>query len=128
MFWENLAEYEFEDAVEKLAERVKEKSSGKITLFVTPYPHNGIGNFFGGKDYTDSTRHDTDKLNFNGHNIRDYVDVLEEIAVKYGIPVLNLHNISGFYWRVHTSDGCHPNTEGHKWLAEQIEKAIRKLL
>jgi len=38
----------FESAVRRLAERVTEKRKGKITLFVTPYPHNGIGNFYGG--------------------------------------------------------------------------------
>lgn len=118
----------FYRAVDEICKSIKKYRDVNKTLIVTPYPHTGIGNFLGGKDYNDSTRHDTDKLNFNGHSLIDYVNVLEEIAKRYEIPVLNLHKVPGFNWKVHTSDGCHPNTEGHKWLAEQIGKAIKELL
>ena len=58
----------------------------------------------------------------------DYVNVLEKVAGEYGIPVLNLHTVTGFEWEKHTIDGCHPNPEGHIWLADQIEKAILSLI
>lgn len=118
----------FYRAVDEICKKISNCRKVNKTLIVTPYPHNGIGNFFGGKDYNDAIRHNTDTPNFNGHSLIDYVNVLEEIAAEYGIPVLNLHCISGFEWKTHTIDGCHPNSEGHMWLAEQIKKVIKKLL
>ncbi len=98
------------------------------TLIVTPYPHNGIGNFAGGSDFMDRSRHDTSARNYNGHCLEDYVDALEEISAKYNIPVLNLHKEKGFDWKKHTLDGCHPNPEGHIWLAEHIKPLIKRNL
>ena len=50
-FWSDRSIYgyteqHFESAVRTLVQRVIEKRQGKITLFVTPYPHNGIGNVY----------------------------------------------------------------------------------
>ena len=118
----------FTRAVTEICKKCTECRDVKKTLIVTPYPHNGIGNFYGGKDCKDSSRHDTDEINFNGHKLEDYVNVLEKVAEEYGIPVLNLHKVKGFDWRAHTSDGCHPNAEGHLWLAEKLEKAITKMM
>lgn len=28
--------------------------------------------------------------------------------------------------RALTSDGCHPNEDGHRWLAEKVEDALRE--
>ena len=118
----------FYRAVDEICKKISDCRDVKKTLIVTPYPHNGIGNFMGGKNHSDATRHDTDNINYNGHILADYVNVLECVAKEYGIPTLNLHNVPGFDWKIHTTDGCHPNTDGHKWLADQIEKAILKLL
>jgi lysophospholipase L1-like esterase len=118
----------FEDAVKKLAERVKEKRSGKITLFVTPYPHNGIGNFLGGKTFNDSTRHDTTEKNYNGHTLKDYADVMADICDKNGIPCLYLFDDFGFSWQKHTGDGCHPNKEGHTLIAKAVTEKLKKLI
>ena len=118
----------FYRAVDEICKKISNSRCVNKTLIITPYPHNGIGNFFGGKDYNDASRHDTDELNFNGHRLIDYVKVIEEIATEYGIPVMNLHDVSGFDWKVHTTDGCHPNIGGHRWLAEKIGEAINKLL
>ena len=118
----------FYSAVNEMFKKISEKRNVKKTLIVTPYPHNGIGNFYGGKDSNDSSTHDTDAVNYNGHQLIDYVNTLEELAGKYGIPVLNLHEIPGFDWKKHTTDGCHPNKEGHIWLANQIENKIRMIM
>ena len=114
-------------AVDKICKRISDSGCAHKTLIVTPYPHNGVGNFYGGNDYEHSSRHDTDVLNYNGHKLVDYVNVLEKIATEYNISVLNLHKVSGFDWKAHTTDGCHPNTCGHKWLAEKICDDINKL-
>ena len=124
---ENAQEDGFYRAVTEICKKCSECRDVKKTLIVTPYPHNGIGNFLGGKDYNDSSRHNTDEVNFNGHRLIDYVNALEEIADKYSIPVLNLHKVKGFDWKIHTSDGCHPNIDGHLWLADKIQKAIENL-
>jgi lysophospholipase L1-like esterase len=117
----------FESAVRKLAERVKEKRKGKITLFVTPYPHNGIGNFCGGSSWKDSSRHDTSEKNYNEHTLKEYVDTIVKICNENGIPCLNLFDDFGFCWQKHTSDGCHPNEEGHILLAKVITEKLKAL-
>ena len=119
----------FEHAVSSLIEHVKEKRAGKLTLFVTPYPHNGIGNYLGGEDWRKaSSRHDTDALNFNGHTLGDYVEVIDRLCKENDIPCLNLFEDFGFSWREHTSDGCHPNEEGHKIIAAAVRKKLEELL
>lgn len=117
----------FEFAIRKLAEQVKEKRNGKITLFVTPYPHNGIGNFFGGCDWKSSTRHDTSEKNYNEHTLKDYVDVITMICGENDIPCLNLFEDFGFLWQEHTIDGCHPNKEGHILISKSIVEKLKTL-
>lgn len=114
----------FLNAVRKIFNYCVSLGKGKDTLIVTPYPHNGIGNFYGGKTHEESSRHDTDCVNYNGHRLIDYVSVLDSEAKALGLRVLNLHNIPDFDWKIHTSDGCHPNPEGHRWLAEKIAREL----
>jgi lysophospholipase L1-like esterase len=115
-------------ALHKICKRIKEVRGDKPTLFVTPYPHHGIGNFVGGEHFKDKSEHDTTEVNFNGQVIADYVDTLNKVCGEYGIPVLDLHRTEGFDWRTMTSDGCHPNPVGHKWLADKVTAAIEKLI
>ena len=118
----------FSHALKTIIEHVKAVRGDKITLFVTPYNHNGIGNFLGGEWWRDSSRHDTDAKNFNGHILSDYVEAITNACEKYGVPCLDLHKDFTFDWRAHTSDGCHPNPEGHKLLAEAVVMKIRELM
>ncbi|MBE7043464.1 MAG: SGNH/GDSL hydrolase family protein [Ruminococcaceae bacterium] len=115
----------FAGAVERLCQTLTEMRKGKKTLLVTPYSHHGIGNFQGGETYQTSSEHDTTEINFNGHVLQDYVDSIVKIGEKWKIPVLNLHETPGFNWNIHTIDGCHPNQEGHLWLADQMEYILR---
>lgn len=118
----------FAFAADRLCERVKIGRAGKPTLFVTPYPHNGIGNFSGGKSATDASRHDTTAVNFNGHVLADYCAALRASCKKADIDCLDLHD--GFYFdhRLHTLDGCHPNAEGHKLLCDAIASKLEDIL
>ena len=118
----------FSVAVDALCRHVKETREGKTALFVSPYPHNGIGNFFGGKDEKDSSRHDTSEKNLVGHVLRDYVAVLEEACAKYEIPFLNLHRDFPFDHEKHTMDGCHPNDLGMYRMASVIGPVVAKAL
>lgn len=118
----------FDHALDTICQHIKEARDGKITLFVTPYPHNGIGNYEGGAKWNDSNRHDTNALNFNGHKLEDYVSTIEKVATKHGIPCLNLHKDFEFDWREHTTDGCHPNEKGHELLAAAIFEKLNSLV
>ena len=110
----------FAHAFETVCDYIRRVRAGKLTLIVTPYPHNGVGNFLGGETWKTSSRHDTDAANYCGHTLSEYVSVMEETARRYGIPVLNLHRDLAFDHRRHTLDGCHPNEEGRRLLAEAI--------
>ena len=118
----------FAHAFETVCTYIRRVRAGKLTLIVTPYPHNGVGNFRGGETWRTASRHDTDAINYCGHTLTDYASVMEEIAVRYGIPVLNLHRNFAFDHRQHTLDGCHPNEEGHRLLAEAIGDQLEALL
>lgn len=97
-------------------------------LLVTPYPHHGHGNFLGGEGFKDANDHDTDAVNYNGHTLKDYADVVASVAAEEGIAVLKLFEKEGFDWRVHTIDGCHPNEAGHAWLADRVDEALSELI
>lgn len=118
----------FANAMDTICQYIQSVRAGKITLIVTPYPHNGVGNFQGGETWKTASRHDTEAVNFCGHTLSDYATVMEEACLKYGIPCLNLHKNFAFDHLLHTLDGCHPNEEGHRLLAEAIEKKLRTLL
>jgi lysophospholipase L1-like esterase len=118
----------FQYAVRKLIEKILLNRDKQSVVFVTPYRHNGVGNYENGKDWLDSNRHDTDTKNYNGHTLKDYVDVIAALCREYGVPCLNLYEKTDFDWKEHTIDGCHPNEMGHKIIAAHIEDAIRAAL
>ena len=118
----------FAHAMETVCAYIGRVRAGKLTLVVTPYPHNGVGNFLGGETWRTSSRHDTDAVNFCGHTLSEYAAVMEETCLKYGIPCLNLHKNFAFDHRLHTLDGCHPNEEGHRLLAEAIANKLKSLM
>jgi len=97
-------------------------------FLVTPYPHHGVGNFAGGSHFKDASEHDTDEKSFNGQVLKDYADATVRLGGEYGIPVLSLFEAEDFVWQKHTLDGCHPNAEGHRILAEHITAFLKKAL
>lgn len=69
----------------------------------------------------------------------NYVNVLKEVGMLYGVPVLDLyHNstlrpwdnnfISEFYHGTSSTDRTHLNTNGHKRIAPMISDFIKELL
>jgi lysophospholipase L1-like esterase len=118
----------FVHAVKALCRYAASVRKGKITLFVTPYPHNGVGNYLGGETWRTASRHDTDALNFCGHTLAEYASEIEEVCRLHGLPCLNLHRDFAFDHRIHTLDGCHPNEEGHRLLARAIGDHLERLI
>ena len=115
----------FDNAIRTLCRGLLELFPKENLFFLTPYPHHGIGNFAGGSHWRESSEHDTDNVNFVGHTLSDYADVLCKICGEYGIRVLDLRKAEpAFDWRTLTVDGCHPNPAGHRWLAERIMEAM----
>ncbi len=119
----------FTEALVAILDGVREFLPKERILFVTPYPHHGIGNFHGGQAHTESSEHDTDTLNYMGYTLSDYSDAIVAFCTQHDIPVLDLRKDSvPFDWRTMTSDGCHPNPAGHRWLAERIGERIQAML
>ncbi|MBO7534317.1 MAG: SGNH/GDSL hydrolase family protein, partial [Victivallales bacterium] len=118
----------FANAIRSICDYCKTERKDRLTLLVTPYPHHGTGNYFGGATWNTSSKHDTSEKNYNGHVLQDYVEEINHAAHAAGLPVLDLHQTKGFDWRKHTIDGCHPNPLGHQWLAEQIIAMLKRLL
>ena len=65
--------------------------------------------------------------------LKEYVDIIRQVAEYYALPVLDLYATSGFQPNVpvlyerYTVDGLHPNAAGHDMLAEQIVKFLQRL-
>ena len=77
--------------------------------------------------------------NYNGFGVRcvgtleDYVDVIMEVAGYYGIPVLDMHRLSGLQPDVpalrerYMPDGLHPNDAGHALIHSRLKGFLETL-
>lgn len=117
----------FDFAVRSLMKSAEEWGMKEKTLFITPYKHHGVGNFKGGETYNTASEHDTTEVNFVGHVLEDYVNTILKAAEETGFRVLDLYHRNDFDWKTMTLDGCHPNPAGHRWLADQVEKALEEM-
>ena len=65
--------------------------------------------------------------------LEDYVDIIREVAGYYGIPVLDLHRVSGMQPEVRTlrerymPDGLHPNDVGHALICSRLKGFLENL-
>lgn len=64
------------------------------------------------------------------HVLKDYVDTLRTVCNKYGVNIVDLWedgqlnpNIKGN--EIYFMDGLHPNTDGHRLMAEKIIKCVK---
>ncbi len=76
---------------------------------------------------------------YNGFGVRcvgslgDYVDIIREVAGYYGIPVLDLHRVSGLQPKVpalqeaYMPDGLHPNDAGHALICTRLKGFLETL-
>lgn len=69
----------------------------------------------------------------NGKYLEDYVQVIRNVATAYQLPVLDLYETSKIKANIPenarrlTTDGLHPNDEGHQILAEEIGSFLQNL-
>jgi lysophospholipase L1-like esterase len=69
----------------------------------------------------DKDGYDSYHVNSVGHRLIDYVNAIKTIGLEYALPVLDLYAESGFNrftLPLLTSDGLHPNQEGHRRIAD----------
>ena len=66
-------------------------------------------------------------------SLQDYVNIIMEVAGYYGIPVLDLHRLSGIQPEVpalreaYAPDGLHPNDAGHALLYSRLKGFLETL-
>lgn len=65
--------------------------------------------------------------------LKDYVDIIREVAEYYSLPVLDLYKESGLQpeiveiQRKYIPDGLHPNNLGHQIIAHKLEDFLKHL-
>ena len=109
---------EFYGGLKKLCSGLKESYPDANIVFLTPLPGE-----FGGMHNSSN--------NETGSSMWDYVDAMQKVCAKYDIPVIDLyHNfsINADNYDSYTSDGIHPNEEGHSLIAKAVEKYIKSLM
>ena len=109
---------EFYGGLKKLCSGLKESYPDANIVFLTPLPGE-----FGGMHNSSN--------NETGSSMWDYVDAMQKVCAKYNIPVIDLyHNfsINADNYDSYTSDGLHPNEDGHSLIAKAVEKYIKSLM
>lgn len=74
--------------------------------------------------------HRAEENRVDGVTLEDYVNLIREIAGQYGLPVLDLYEKSAICPATLgelTTDGLHPNDEGHAILAKEIGEYLLEL-
>lgn len=65
--------------------------------------------------------------------LKEYVDIIREVAEYYSLPVLDLYKESGLQPAIkeiqetYIPDGLHPNDEGHKVIANKLKKFLENM-
>jgi len=117
----------FSCAVRHLCTGLKVKYPGKPIIFILPYQMRGIGKTPDSTEANPSSFHCSDEKNFVGCTLADYVDMQRKICEEENIPFLDLyhdpeidiaHRDSDY--QHFTLDGCHPNENGHRRIAEKL--------
>lgn len=107
-------EYTFYGAMHTLCTKLINKYPEAVIVFMTPLHRLS----------------EDDEINEigirNETNLAGYVDVIKEVAGYYGLPVLDLFNISGIQPKVdiireiYMPDGLHPSDAGAERLAKRL--------
>lgn len=74
--------------------------------------------------------HRAEETRADGVYLEDYVNLIRKIAPQYGLPILDLYEESAICpatLKDLTTDGLHPNDEGHAILAREIGEFLQTL-
>ncbi len=103
----------FYGACHVLMQGLIEKYYKETIAFITPIH----------RDYDEDVSYEK---NTSGNTLKQYVNIIKEVAQYYSIPILDLYSESGMQPKVpiikelYIPDGLHPNEAGHKRLSEKI--------
>lgn len=76
---------------------------------------------------------DMTKNQSNNATLKDYVDIIKEVAAIYGLPVLDLYTMSGIQPDVecikekYMPDGLHPSDAGNQRIADRLYGFLKSL-
>ncbi len=76
---------------------------------------------------------ETDKNVSSGGTLKDYVNIIREVAEYYSLPLLDLFSSSGMQPEVaeikelYVPDGLHPNDNGHSVIAHKLQMFLERL-
>ena len=74
--------------------------------------------------------HRAEESRADGVTLEDYVNHIRRIAAEHNLPLLDLYESSAINWDTLdrlTTDGLHPNDEGHSILADEIGEFLQGL-
>lgn len=111
--------YTFYGACHQIMTRLYERYLGKTVIIMTPI-------------------HRVDEYRFypDGHLrrcLKDYVDVIREMAEYYSLPLLDMYASSGIqpeieaFREAYCPDGIHPNDAGHELIAKKLFAFLKAL-
>ena len=103
----------FYGAVKGLVSNIKTKYSSSKIIFILPL------NMTAGVFSTNS-----DGTNSSGNTLQDYRDVINSVCTDNNIAVIDLHSDSELQPNLISSDGLHPNQDGHALLASKLRASI----
>lgn len=109
---------EFYGALKILCTGLKSTYPNSQIVFITPLRGQFLGMHNSGNNNT-------------GSSMWDYVKAMQDVCAANDIPVIDLyHNfkINGDNYDEYTSDGLHPNEDGHKVIAQALESYIKSLM
>jgi lysophospholipase L1-like esterase len=102
------------------------KAAGIQAVLMSPIPMSATGDWMAWSPYRE-----------DGPNCRlcDYVDAVAKVAAEEDVPLVDNFSV----WLAHTTDtnrtmddittdGCHPNPEGHELIAETMLPVLMRLI
>lgn len=103
----------FYGAIKSFVSNIKTKYSSSKIIFILPL------NMRAGVFSTNS-----DGTNSLGNTLQDYRDVINSVCTDNNIAVIDLHSDSELQPDLISSDGLHPNQDGHTLLASKLRASI----
>ena len=122
--FENHDPYTFYGALHTLYTSLIEKYPSSQIVMLTPLHRIGEAGPIVREDMPQSNK---------TASLKDYVNIIREVAEFYSIPVLDLFKTSGIQPAIpvitekYIPDGLHPNDDGHALLANRIIKFLETL-
>ena len=124
-----MADVSFYGALNVILSTLKSKYPNATIVFVTPLHRYGFGiNSATGVEHTfDSVP------NGAGHTLEDYVNAIKLVCERYGVAVVDLYGELDMDPRneetreYYMPDGLHPNTAGHRQIANILAHAFEEL-